>query len=157
MMGLAWKRRYLLYGVPRTGKSNIIAVMANFLGYDIYDLELTKVQSKPELLNLLMKTSSKSIVVIKDIDCLVNLSNRSQVPQAVAPQSYSDPSVPDTARSGEDGNNTTITFSELLDFPDSLRSCCGSERIFVFTTNHIEKLDRALLQSSRMDMDICMS
>ncbi|CAH2056847.1 unnamed protein product, partial [Thlaspi arvense] len=38
---------------------------------------------------------------------------------------------------GEDGGNS-ITLS------DGLWSCCGSERIFVFTTNHIEKLDPAL-------------
>ncbi|KAL3746048.1 hypothetical protein ACJRO7_015059 [Eucalyptus globulus] len=67
--GGAWKRGYLLYGAPGTGKSSTIAAMANFL-------ELTEVHSKSELLNLLVKTSSKSIIVIKDIDCLVNLSNR---------------------------------------------------------------------------------
>ncbi|KAI6680763.1 hypothetical protein NL676_034644 [Syzygium grande] len=156
-MGLAWKRRYLLYGAPRTGKSNMIAAMANFLGYDIYDLELTKVQSKSEFLNLLMKTSSKSIVVIKDIDCLVNLSNRSKVPQAAASQSYYSPDAPDAMCGSKDGNNNTITFLGLLNFPDGLWSCCGDERIFIFTTNHIEKLDPALLQSSQMDMHICMS
>ncbi|KAL3746040.1 hypothetical protein ACJRO7_015051 [Eucalyptus globulus] len=43
--GGAWKRRYLLYGPPGTGKSRTIAAMANFLGYDIYDLELTEVHS----------------------------------------------------------------------------------------------------------------
>ncbi|KAI6706062.1 hypothetical protein NL676_009024 [Syzygium grande] len=88
--------------------------MANFLGYDIYNLELTEVHSKSELLNLLKKTSSKSIVIIKDIDCLVNLSNRSKVPQAIAPQSYNDPGVPDTTRSVEDGNNKTNTIWGLL-------------------------------------------
>lgn len=55
------------------------------------------------------------------------------------------------------GNNNTITLSGLLNFTDGLWSCCGSERIFVFTTNHIEKLDPALLRSGRMDMHIHMS
>ncbi|KAJ6296008.1 hypothetical protein OIU77_005912 [Salix suchowensis] len=40
--GRAWKRGYLLYGPPGTGKSSMIAAMANYLGYDIYDLELTE-------------------------------------------------------------------------------------------------------------------
>ncbi|XP_022731048.1 AAA-ATPase At5g57480-like isoform X2 [Durio zibethinus] len=57
---------------------------------------------------------------------------------------------------GEDGGNS-ITLSGLLNFTDGLWSCCGSERIFVFTTNHIEKLDPALLRSGRMDMHIYMS
>ncbi|KAF8035468.1 hypothetical protein BT93_C1483 [Corymbia citriodora subsp. variegata] len=155
--GRAWKRGYLLYGPPGTGKSSMIAAMANFLGYDIYDLELTEVHSNSELRKLLMKTSSKSIIVIEDIDCSANLSNRSEAPQAPAPQSCSSPGAPDTASGGKDGNNSTITLSGLLNFTDGLWSCCGSERIFVFTTNHIEKLDRALLRSGRMDMHIYMS
>ncbi|KAE8713809.1 putative r2r3-myb transcription factor [Hibiscus syriacus] len=57
---------------------------------------------------------------------------------------------------GEDGGNS-ITLSGLLNFTDGLWSCCGSERIFVFTTNHIEKLDPALLRCGRMDMHIFMS
>lgn len=40
---------------------------------------------------------------------------------------------------------------------DGLWSCCGDERIFVFTTNHVEKLDKALLRPGRMDMQIELS
>ncbi|KAG7541470.1 ATPase AAA-type core [Arabidopsis thaliana x Arabidopsis arenosa] len=76
--GRAWKRGYLLYGPPGTGKSSMIAAMANYLRYDIYDLELTEVKSNSELRKLLMKTSSKSIIVIEDIDCSINLTNRNK-------------------------------------------------------------------------------
>ncbi|KAF7847601.1 hypothetical protein BT93_L2799 [Corymbia citriodora subsp. variegata] len=146
--GRAWKRGYLLYGPPGTGKSSMIAAMANFLGYDIYDLELTKVRSNSELRELLTSTSSKSIIVIEDIDCSVNLSKRLKAEQAT-PRS--------AAHGRKHGNNNTITLSGLLNFTDGLWSCCGSERIFVFTSNHIEKLDPALLRSGRMDMHIYMS
>ncbi|GMI89096.1 hypothetical protein like AT5G57480 [Hibiscus trionum] len=142
--GRAWKRGYLLYGPPGTGKSSMIAAMANYLSYDIYDLELTEVHNNSELRKLLMKTSSKSIIVIEDIDCSVNLTNRKKKNNK---SSYCDP---------EDGGNS-ITLSGLLNFTDGLWSCCGSERIFVFTTNHIEKLDPALLRSGRMDMHIYMT
>ncbi|KAJ6914185.1 mitochondrial chaperone BCS1-B [Populus alba x Populus x berolinensis] len=47
--GRAWKRGYLLYGPPGTGKSSMIAAMANYLGYDIYDLELTESYCDPEM------------------------------------------------------------------------------------------------------------
>ncbi|KAI9104371.1 hypothetical protein K1719_022943 [Acacia pycnantha] len=40
----AWKRGYLLYGPSGTGKSTMIAAMANFLNYDIYELELMVVK-----------------------------------------------------------------------------------------------------------------
>nr|APR64205.1 hypothetical protein [Populus tomentosa] len=143
--GRAWKRGYLLYGPPGTGKSSMIAAMANYLGYDIYDLELTEVHNNSELRKLLMKTSSKSIIVIEDIDCSINLSNRKKEMRSGSGVS-----------TGDEGGNS-ITLSGLLNFTDGLWSCCGSERIFVFTTNHIDKLDPALLRSGRMDMHVFMS
>ncbi|CAK7337593.1 unnamed protein product [Dovyalis caffra] len=159
--GRAWKRGYLLYGPPGTGKSSMIAAMANYLGYDIYDLELTEVHNNSELRKLLMKTSSKSIIVIEDIDCSIHLSNRkkgSTNNSSSIGRSYCDPEMrsgPGVGTGDEGGNS--ITLSGLLNFTDGLWSCCGSERIFVFTTNHIDKLDPALLRSGRMDMHVFMS
>ncbi|KAJ6914184.1 AAA-ATPase [Populus alba x Populus x berolinensis] len=134
--GRAWKRGYLLYGPPGTGKSSMIAAMANYLGYDIYDLELTEVHHNSELRKLLMKTSSKSIIVIEDIDCSIDLSNR---------------------KKGGPNNSSSIGRSYC---DPEMRSGSGvstGERIFVFTTNHIDKLDPALLRSGRMDMHVFMS
>uniref|UniRef100_A0A0A8XSE7 Uncharacterized protein n=1 Tax=Arundo donax TaxID=35708 RepID=A0A0A8XSE7_ARUDO len=134
----------------------MIAAMANFLGYDVYDLELTEVGSNAELRKLLMKTTSKSIIVIEDIDCSVDLTNRA----ATSPPPPSKPrqSIDGTIdQDGGAGAGRSITLSGLLNFTDGLWSCCGAERIFVFTTNHVEKLDPALLRSGRMDMHIFMS
>lgn len=50
-----------------------------------------------------------------------------------------------------------LTLSGLLNFIDGLWSSCGDERIIVFTTNHKERLDPALLRPGRMDMHIHMS
>lgn len=50
-----------------------------------------------------------------------------------------------------------LTLSGLLNFVDGLWSSCGDERIIVFTTNHKDKLDPALLRPGRMDMHIHMS
>ncbi|XP_059637294.1 AAA-ATPase At5g57480 [Cornus florida] len=155
--GRAWKRGYLLYGPPGTGKSSMIAAMANYLGYDIYDLELTEVHTNSELRKLLMKTSSKSIIVIEDIDCSINLTNRKKNSNSQGRSSYDSAALPGGGSGGDEEGGNTITLSGLLNFTDGLWSCCGSERIFVFTTNHIEKLDPALLRSGRMDMHIYMS
>ncbi|CAI0427772.1 unnamed protein product [Linum tenue] len=162
--GRAWKRGYLLYGPPGTGKSSMIAAMANFLGYDIYDLELTEVHNNSELRKLLMKTSSKSIIVIEDIDCSINLGNRkkscSNGGKRGGSSSFYEAAAAEMRGGGGaagDESGNSITLSGLLNFTDGLWSCCGSERIFVFTTNHVEKLDPALLRSGRMDMHIFMS
>ncbi|KAM7481833.1 hypothetical protein LguiB_006416 [Lonicera macranthoides] len=72
----AWKRGYLLYGAPGTSKSNMIAAMANLLQYNVYDLELSVVKDNTELGKLLIDNSSKSIIVIEDIDCLLDLTSQ---------------------------------------------------------------------------------
>lgn len=50
-----------------------------------------------------------------------------------------------------------MTLSGLLNFIDGLWSSCGDERVIVFTTNHKDRLDPALLRPGRMDMHINMS
>ncbi|KAG0626584.1 hypothetical protein M758_2G136500 [Ceratodon purpureus] len=146
-VGRAWKRGYLLYGPPGTGKSSLIAAMANRLRYNIYDLELTQVTSNNQLKMLLTSTSSKSIIVIEDIDCSLDLTGT----RVGKPQEK-----PKTAPK-QSAFGSSVTLSGLLNFSDGLWSCCGNERIIIFTTNHIEKLDPGLLRPGRMDMHIHMS
>ncbi|KAJ7953049.1 Aaa-atpase [Quillaja saponaria] len=138
-VGKAWKRGYLLYGPPGTGKSSLIAAMANYLKFDIYDLELSSIYSDSELRWILLSTANRSILVIEDIDCSVEMQDREN-------QNQHDPD-----------SHTKLTLSSLLNFIDGLWSSCGDERIIVFTTNHKEKLDPALLRPGRMDVHINMS
>ncbi|RAL41853.1 hypothetical protein DM860_009035 [Cuscuta australis] len=50
-----------------------------------------------------------------------------------------------------------VTLSGLLNAIDGLWSAIGEERIIIFTTNHVEKLDPALIRRGRMDHHIEMS
>uniref|UniRef100_A0A0D9X2R7 AAA+ ATPase At3g28540-like C-terminal domain-containing protein n=1 Tax=Leersia perrieri TaxID=77586 RepID=A0A0D9X2R7_9ORYZ len=50
--------------------------MANFLDYDIYDLELTAVKSNTDLRRLFIETTGKSIIVIEDIDCSIDITGK---------------------------------------------------------------------------------
>ncbi|KAG6766771.1 hypothetical protein POTOM_027944 [Populus tomentosa] len=138
-VGKAWKRGYLLYGPPGTGKSSLIAAMANYLKFDIYDLELTSIYSNSDLRRVLLSTTNRSILVIEDIDCSMEMRDRQQ-----GGDQY-------------DGSNSRLTLSGLLNFIDGLWSSCGDERIIVFTTNHKDRLDSALLRPGRMDVHINMS
>ncbi|GKE05640.1 AAA+ ATPase domain-containing protein [Tanacetum coccineum] len=72
----AWKRGYLLYGPPRTGKSSLIAAMANHLKFDIFDLQLTNVKDDSSLKEILLETTNRSILVIEDIDCSIVLDRK---------------------------------------------------------------------------------
>ncbi|KAJ8649150.1 hypothetical protein MRB53_002173 [Persea americana] len=146
-VGKAWKRGYLLYGPPGTGKSSLIAAIANFLKFSVYDLELTELRCNSELKKLIIATANRSIIVIEDIDCTIDLVNREKQGggSQQAPEYNGQPAQPQ------------VTLSGLLNFVDGLWSSCGDERIIIFTTNHKERLDPALLRPGRMDMHIHMS
>ncbi|CAL5076645.1 unnamed protein product [Urochloa decumbens] len=145
-VGKPWKRGYLLHGPPGTGKSSMVAAMANHLGYDIYDVELTVVHHNHDLRKLLVEITDKSIIVIEDIDCSLDLTGERR--RAKKRSSSGD---------DDDDKPSKVTLSGLLNFIDGLWSACGKERIVVFTTNHVDKLDPALIRRGRMDMHIEMS
>ncbi|XP_062202827.1 AAA-ATPase ASD, mitochondrial-like [Phragmites australis] len=156
-VGKAWKRGYLLYGPPGTGKSTMIAAMANFLDYDVYDLELTAVKNNTELRKLFIETTGKSIIVIEDIDCSVDLTGKRKDKKAVKKSDGEGEDKPKLPMEPEKDEVTKMTLSGLLNFIDGLWSACGGERIVIFTTNHKDKLDPALIRRGRMDKHIEMS
>jgi ATP-dependent 26S proteasome regulatory subunit len=155
-VGKAWKRGYLLYGPPGTGKSTMIAAMANFLDYDVYDLELTAVKNNTELRKLFIETKSRSIIVIEDIDCSVELTGKRKDKKSDDEDNDNHPS-PCLLMDPEKDEGTKMTLSGVLNFIDGLWSACGDERIIIFTTNNKDKLDPALIRRGRMDMHIEMS
>ncbi|KFK32216.1 hypothetical protein AALP_AA6G212600 [Arabis alpina] len=143
-VGRAWKRGYLLYGPPGTGKSSLVAAIANHMCYNIYDLQIQSVVDDAMLRQILTDTENRSILLIEDIDCCgADTSCRNE-----------------TNDEGENNENQTkkkkVTLAGLLNFVDGLWSSCGEERIIIFTTNHKEKLDPALLRPGRMDVHVLM-
>ncbi|GFS29813.1 P-loop containing nucleoside triphosphate hydrolases superfamily protein [Actinidia rufa] len=98
---------------------------------------LTSLQSNSDLRSILVSTANRSILVIEDIDCSSDFQNR----QA----------------GGYNNVDSQLTLSGLLNFIDGLWSSCGDERIIIFTTNHKDRLDPALLRPGRMDIHIHMS
>ncbi|XP_047170794.1 AAA-ATPase ASD, mitochondrial-like isoform X1 [Vigna umbellata] len=160
-IGRAWKRGYLLYGPPGTGKSTMIAAMANLLGYDLYDLELTAVKDNTELRKLLIETSSKSIIVIEDIDCSLDLTGqrrkKKEKEEEEQEQEKNHPGQKQQGMQEKDVKSSQVTLSGLLNFIDGLWSASAGERLIVFTTNYVEKLDPALVRKGRMDLHIELS
>ncbi|XAR54299.1 hypothetical protein NMG60_11029362 [Bertholletia excelsa] len=152
-IGRAWKRGYLLYGPPGSGKSSLIAAMANLLCYDVYDLELTKVSDNSELRSLLIQTINRSIIVIEDIDCSVDLTGDRSLKMS-RKMTYRENGRRFMRGDGDGDNDGRVTLSGLLNFTDGLWSCCGEERIIVFTTNHRDNVDPALVRCGRMDVHV---
>ncbi|KAK4366016.1 hypothetical protein RND71_013896 [Anisodus tanguticus] len=119
-----WKRNYLLHGPSGTGKSTFIAAMANFLNYDVYNIDLSKVSKESDLKVLLLQSTSKSLIVIEDLDSY--LCNKS----------------------------ATLSLSAILNFMDGIFSCCGDERIMIFTMNSKDQIDLTVLRPGRIDHHI---
>ncbi|CAE6071516.1 unnamed protein product [Arabidopsis arenosa] len=152
-VGKPWKRGYLLFGPPGTGKSTMISAMANFLGYDVYDLELTTVADNAELKKLMLDIKGKSIVVIEDIDCSLDLTGQRKKKK----EEDEDEEDEEEKKEAEKKKYSKVTLSGLLNAIDGLWSACSGEKIIVFTTNYLDKLDPALIRRGRMDNHIEMS
>jgi mitochondrial chaperone BCS1 len=152
--GRPWKRGYLLHGPPGSGKSSLIAAMANHLRYDVFDLELTRVATNADLRALLIQTTNRSLIVIEDIDCSLHLTgDRERLHKRRKLHAASSDSD-DDAGDADNHHRGKVTLSGLLNFTDGLWSCCGEERIIVFTTNHVDGIDPALLRPGRMDVHV---
>lgn len=126
-LGRVWKRSYLLYGAPGTGKSSFVAAMAKFLCYDVYDVDVSKFTDGADWKVMLMQTTAKSLIVIEDLDRLLT----------------------------EKSKSNTTSLSSVLNFMDGIVSCCGEERVMVFTMNETkEEVDQAVLRPGRIDVHI---
>ena len=77
---------------------------------------------------LLSNVVERSIVLIEDIDAAFNKR----------------------VQTSEDGYQSSITFSGFLNALDGVAS--GEERIVFMTTNHLERLDPALIRPGRVDL-----
>ncbi|KAE8655068.1 P-loop containing nucleoside triphosphate hydrolases superfamily protein isoform 1 [Hibiscus syriacus] len=141
---------YLLYGPPGTGKSSLVAAIANYMRYNVYDLQFQSVRSDSELRSILTSTTNRSTLLIEDRDCSTKVTH-----DRTKANENSDEEDEDELKRPM-GIDPGVTLSGLLNFIDGLWSSCGHERIIIFTTNHKEKLDSALLRPGRMDVHIYM-
>ncbi|KAM6500386.1 BCS1 N terminal domain containing protein [Amanita muscaria] len=127
--GIPYRRGYLLYGPPGSGKTSFIQALAGSLSYDICILNLAERGFTDDKLNhLLSNAPERSFILIEDVDAA--FSKRVQT--------------------GEDGYHSAVTFSGFLNALDGVAS--GEERIIFMTTNHVERLDPALIRPGRVDL-----
>ncbi|KAK2738382.1 hypothetical protein FQN57_007059 [Myotisia sp. PD_48] len=131
--GIPYRRGYLLHGPPGTGKSSFIQALAGELDYNIAVLNLSERGLTDDRLNhLLAIIPSRTLVLLEDVDAAFS-TRRLQ-----------------TDADGYQGAN--VTFSGLLNALDGVAS--AEERIIFLTTNHVERLDEALVRPGRVDMTV---
>lgn len=129
--GIPYRRGYLLFGPPGSGKTSFIQALAGSLDYNICILNLSEANLTDDRLNHLMNNiPQRSILLLEDIDAAFN--QRSQTK--------------------EKGFSSGVTFSGLLNAIDGVAS--AEEMITFMTTNHPEKLDAAILRPGRIDYKV---
>ena len=131
--GIPYRRGYLLYGPPGTGKSSFIQALAGELDYDIAILNLSERGLTDDRLNhLLTIVPNRTLVLLEDVDAA--FANR-------------------RVQSDADGyRGANVTFSGLLNALDGVAS--AEERVLFLTTNHVDRLDPALVRPGRVDMTV---
>ncbi|CAE6428832.1 unnamed protein product [Rhizoctonia solani] len=127
--GIPYRRGYLLHGPPGSGKSSFIQALAGSLGYNICVLNISERGLTDDRLNyLLAHVPERSFVLLEDIDAAFNKR----------------------VQTSDDGYQSGVTFSGLLNALDGVAS--GEERIVFMTTNHLSRLDPALVRPGRVDL-----
>ncbi|CAK4074096.1 unnamed protein product [Aphanomyces euteiches] len=127
--GIAFKRSYLFYGLPGTGKTSLIQAMGGQYERNLYFLQPTHPKMTDDSLrSAFEQVSRKSIIVLEDIDALFDKDRQKKVKQ------------------------TPLTFSGLLNALDGVGSPDG--HILVLTTNFRDQLDDALIRNGRVDVHV---
>ena len=67
-LGRARRQSFLLNGPSCTGKSCLVAVVAKFLNYEVYDVDLSKLHGDCDLKLLLLEKTPKSMVIVEKLD-----------------------------------------------------------------------------------------
>lgn len=140
---IPYRRGYLLYGPPGTGKSSLSSSIAGHFGLNIYILSLSTI-NEANLKSLFDKLPSRCIILLEDIDAVS--SNRDTEVEDSRQITTGSPSRMSKSVGGK------VSLSYLLNVIDGVGSQEG--RILIMTTNHITRLDEALIRPGRVDKKV---
>ncbi|KAK5652726.1 hypothetical protein OQA88_9579 [Cercophora sp. LCS_1] len=156
--GIPYRRGYLLHGPPGTGKSSLSLALAGFFKMRIYIVSLSSVAASEEnLASLFAELPRRCVVLLEDIDTAGLTHTRENVDTTTTQEDSKSDMVPGQLTPGNNSSGNMpappsgrLSLSGLLNILDGVASQEG--RVLIMTTNHIEKLDKALIRPGRVDM-----
>jgi chaperone BCS1 len=128
--GILYKRGYLFYGEPGTGKTTAIVSLAHELKKDIYIMYLQPGMSNSGFISAVSMIPDNGILVIEDADCFQETHQRKE----------------------DSKNKETLSLSTILNTLDGV--CTPMGLVFIITTNKKDTLDPALIRPGRIDMAV---
>lgn len=134
-MGVPWHRGYLFHGPPGTGKTSLARALATEFNLDVWYIPLSDLDEDTKLLGLIAEVGAGSMLLLEDIDTL---------------RAATDRNAPDA----EPAQQTPFGISAggLFNSLDGVATPHGL--ITVMTTNHIDRLDPALIRTGRVDRQL---
>ncbi|KAM3526953.1 hypothetical protein MY4038_006569 [Beauveria bassiana] len=115
-----YRRGYLLYGAPGTGKTSLSLAAAGQFGLDVYAMNLFKVNDAT-LNKLMSKLPTRCILLLEGIDAIESAKSRENIDGAGS------------------STGSSVTLSGLLNAIDGVGSVEG--RVLIMTTNHADRLN----------------
>lgn len=176
--GLPYTLGLGLSGDPGTGKTSIIKALAKYTNRHIVNLSMKLFKTRKDLYKFYFENTynrdnvdgsigfDKKVVVIEDIDCLGDIvlqRNKSQMNQNIGEvPTINKVSSLENGEINKDNaviksvlkNEDPITLDDILNLWDGIFENTG--RILVITSNHYEKLDKAITRPGRIDIRLDM-
>lgn len=136
-MGISYKLGIVLHGEPGTGKTSLVKAMATELDRSLYTLNIGLL-SDTSFINAVRSIPRGSILSLEDIDCAKTTGKRTDKENK-----------PKKDAMDEVFGLSLSTFLNVLDGVIPL-----NDVIVVMSTNHIDKIDPAILRKGRTDFSI---
>ncbi|KAI8625674.1 P-loop containing nucleoside triphosphate hydrolase protein [Xylariaceae sp. FL1651] len=132
---MPYRRGYLFFGPPGTGKSSLSTAIAGEFGLDLYEVKIPCVATDQDLEQMFQEIPPQCIVLLEDVDAIwADRDSDTNESQSIT--------------------KSSCTLSGLLNVLDGVGSPEG--RIVIMTTNKPERLDSALVRPGRVDMKIML-
>ena len=164
-LGIPHTLGFLFYGEPGCCKTSTIKAIANYLNRSIINVNMSQVNNVEMLINLFNDTEltpyniafNKRIYVFEEIDCYDcftsrNITNTKKLEaenektnDIVTNLLFKNLKDTDSIKK----SNDKITLGEVLEVLDGIIE--PSDRICIFTTNYLDKIDKAFLRPGRID------
>lgn len=125
--GIPYKRNYLFYGEPGTGKTSMLTMIASIFNSELRMVNFSGKINDSTFMRLVSKIPPGSIMVLEDIDALFT--------ERVA---------------NDSGTRGSVSFSSILNCLDGIAR--KNKIITIMTTNYIDRLDKALIRPGRIDL-----